>query len=285
MTVTPGPLRRWILAARIRTLPAAVVPVVLGAVAARPINYPMTTLAAAVALSLQIATNFANDYSDGVKGSDAERVGPFRLTASGLVAASAVKKMAFVWFGVAAVLGLAIASTTSWWLILIGASAIAAGWLYTGGPHPYGYLGLGELFVMIYFGFVATVGTSYIQHQSIPATAWWLGLAAGSMACTLLEANNLRDADQDRVVGKRTLAARLGRERGSWLYVACVVGVGVGAGMAIPRGTVLAALYLIPLRAFVFTERRGRDLLPLLQQSALLQLVIGALLSALLFVA
>lgn len=285
MTVTPGPLRRWILAARIRTLPAAVVPVVLGAVAARPINYPMTTLAAAVALSLQIATNFANDYSDGVKGSDAERVGPFRLTASGLVAASAVKKMAFAWFGVAAVLGLAIASTTSWWLILIGASAIAAGWLYTGGPHPYGYLGLGELFVMIYFGFVATVGTSYIQHQSIPATAWWLGLAAGSMACTLLEANNLRDADQDRVVGKRTLAARLGRERGSWLYVACVVGVGVGAGMAIPRGTVLAALYLIPLRAFVFTERRGRDLLPLLQQSALLQLVIGALLSALLFVA
>ncbi|MBU6152366.1 MAG: 1,4-dihydroxy-2-naphthoate polyprenyltransferase [Chloroflexi bacterium] len=278
-------MRRWILAARIRTLPAAVVPVVLGAVAARPINYPMTTLAAAVALSLQIATNFANDYSDGVKGSDAERVGPFRLTASGLVAASAVKKMAFVWFGVAAVLGLAIASTTSWWLILIGASAIAAGWLYTGGPHPYGYLGLGELFVMIYFGFVATVGTSYIQHRSIPATAWWLGLAAGSMACTLLEANNLRDADQDRVVGKRTLAARLGRERGSWLYVACVVGVGVGAGMAIPRGTVLAALYLIPLRAFVFTERRGRDLLPLLQQSALLQLVIGALLSALLFVA
>lgn len=285
MTVTPGPIRRWILAARIRTLPAAVVPVVLGAAAARPINYPMSTLAAAVALALQIATNYANDYSDGVKGSDAERVGPFRLTASGLVPARAVRNVAVLWFGVAAVLGLVIASSTSWWLVPIGASAIAAGWLYTGGPHPYGYLGLGELFVLIYFGFVATVGTSYIQHQHIPTMSWWLGLAAGSMACTLLEANNLRDADQDRVVGKRTLAARLGRERGSWLYVGCVFGVGLGAGMAIPRGTILAALYLIPLRSFVFSERRGRELLPLLQQSAMLQLVIGALLSVLVFIA
>lgn len=285
MTVTPGPIRRWILAARIRTLPAAVVPVVLGAAAARPINYPMATLAAAVALALQIATNYANDYSDGVKGSDAERVGPFRLTASGLVPARAVRNVAVLWFGVAAVLGLVIASSTSWWLVPIGASAIAAGWLYTGGPHPYGYLGLGELFVLIYFGFVATVGTSYIQHQHVPTMSWWLGLAAGSMACTLLEANNLRDADQDRVVGKRTLAARLGRERGSWLYVGCVFGVGLGAGMAIPRGTILAALYLIPLRSFVFSERRGRELLPLLQQSAMLQLVIGALLSVLVFIA
>jgi 1,4-dihydroxy-2-naphthoate octaprenyltransferase len=283
VTTTPGSIRRWILAARIRTLPAAVVPVVLGAVAARPINYPMAVLAALVALSLQIATNFANDYSDGVKGSDADRVGPFRLTASGLVAARSVRNMAIAWFAVAAVIGLVIASTTSWWLLLIGASAIAAGWLYTGGPHPYGYLGLGELFVMIYFGFVATVGTSYIQHQQIAPNSWWLGLAAGSMACTLLEANNLRDADQDRLVGKRTLAARLGRERGSWLYVACVFGVGLGAGMAVTRGTILAALYLLPLRNFVFTERRGRDLLPLLQQSAMLQLVIGALLSVLVF--
>lgn len=285
MTNTPGPLRRWVLAARIRTLPAAVVPVVLGAVVARPINYPMATLAAFVALSLQIATNYANDYSDGVKGSDATRVGPFRLTASGLVAASSVRTMAFAWFGVAAILGLVIAITTSWWLVLVGASAIAAGWLYTGGPHPYGYLGLGELFVMIYFGFVATVGTAYIQHQHLPSHAWWLGLAAGSMACTLLEANNLRDADQDRLVGKRTLAARLGRERGSWLYVACVFGVGLGAGMAVAWGAVLATLYLIPLRRYVFTDRRGRDLLPLLQQSAMLQLVIGALLGALVFFA
>ena len=285
MSNSPGPIRRWVLAARIRTLPAAVVPVVLGAVAARPINFPMTITAALVSLSLQIATNYANDYSDGVKGSDATRVGPFRLTASGLVAASSVRSMAVAWFGVAALLGSIIAFSTSWWLLVIGASAIAAGWLYTGGPHPYGYLGLGELFVMIYFGFVATVGTAYIQHQHIPSRAWWLGLAAGSMACTLLEANNLRDADQDRLVGKRTLAARLGRERGSWLYVACVVGVGLGAGFAVARGTILAALYLIPLRSYVFTPRRGRDLLGLLQQSALLQLAIGALLSVLVFFA
>ena len=285
MSNSPGPIRRWVLAARIRTLPAAVVPVVLGAVAARPINVSMTITAALVSLSLQIATNYANDYSDGVKGSDATRVGPFRLTASGLVAATSVRSMAMAWFGVAALLGSIIAFSTSWWLLVIGASAIAAGWLYTGGPHPYGYLGLGELFVMIYFGFVATVGTAYIQHQHIPSRAWWLGLAAGSMACTLLEANNLRDADQDRLVGKRTLAARLGRERGSWLYVACVVGVGLGAGFAVARGTILAALYLIPLRSYVFTPRRGRDLLGLLQQSALLQLAIGALLSVLVFLA
>ena len=283
MSISPGPIRRWVLAARIRTLPAAVVPVVLGAAAARPINVPMTITAALVSLSLQIATNYANDYSDGVKGSDETRVGPFRLTASGLVSASSVKSMAVAWFGVAALLGSIIALSTSWWLLVIGASAIAAGWLYTGGPHPYGYLGLGELFVMIYFGFVATVGTAYIQHENIPSRAWWLGLAAGSMACTLLEANNLRDADQDRIVGKRTLAARLGRERGSWLYVACVVGVGLGAGFAVARGTILAALYLIPLRSYVFTPRRGRDLLGLLQQSALLQLAIGALLSVLVF--
>ena len=285
MSNSPGPIRRWVLAARIRTLPAAVVPVVLGAVAARPINVSMTITAALVSLSLQIATNYANDYSDGVKGSDATRVGPFRLTASGLVAATSVRSMAMAWFGVAALLGSIIAFSTSWWLLVIGASAIAAGWLYTGGPHPYGYLGLGELFVMIYFGFVATVGTAYIQHQHIPSRAWWLGLAAGSMACTLLEANNLRDADQDRLVGKRTLAARLGRERGSWLYVACVVGVGLGAGFAVARGTILAALYLIPLRSYVFTPRRGRDLLGLLQQSAMLQLAIGALLSVLVFLA
>lgn len=285
MITAPGPVRRWVLAARIRTLPAAAIPVVLGAVAARPVNYPMTALAAGVALSLQIATNYANDYSDGIKGSDADRVGPFRLTASGVVPAHAVRNMAFAWFAAAAVLGLVMAAATSWWLLAVGASAIAAGWLYTGGPHPYGYLGLGEVFVMTYFGFVATVGTSYVQHQVISPVAWWLGLAAGSMACALLEANNLRDADQDRLVGKKTLAARLGRERASWLYVACACGVGVGAGMAAIPGALAATLYVIPLRRYVFTERRGRDLLPLLQMSARLQLLIGAALALLVFFA
>lgn len=278
MTVTPGRWSRWILAARPRTLPAAVVPVALGAVAARPLNIATTLLAALVALSLQIATNFANDYSDGVKGTDRERVGPFRLTASGLVAPARVRLAAWVWFGVAAIAGGLVAWSTSWWLILLGASAIAAGWFYTGGPRPYGYYGFGEVFVLIYFGFVATVGTSYVQHGSIPATSWWLGLAAGSMACALLEANNLRDADTDRGVGKKTLAARLGREKASWLYVACVAGVGVGAGMAVSWGALLAVLYLLPLRRYVFTERRGRDLLPLLQESALLQWSVGAIL-------
>ncbi len=281
MIATPGPWARWVVAARPRTLPAAVVPVALGASTARSINIAATLLAAAVALSLQIATNFANDYSDGVKGTDRERVGPFRLTASGLVPPSHVRAMAVWWFGCAAVAGFALAWSTSWWLLLIGASAIAAGWFYTGGPRPYGYYGFGELFVMVYFGFVATVGTSYVQHGTIESASWWLGLAAGSMACALLEANNLRDADTDRIAGKKTLAARLGREKASWLYVACIVGVGLGAGMAVPWGALLATFYLLPLRRYVFTELRGRELLPLLQESAVAQLCGGVLLTAL----
>jgi 1,4-dihydroxy-2-naphthoate octaprenyltransferase len=278
VTSTPGRWSRWILAARPRTLPAAIVPVALGAASTHSLHVGRTVLAATVAVALQIATNFANDYSDGVKGTDRDRVGPFRLTASGLVAPAQVRSVAWGFFGVAAIVGFVLAWSTSWWLILVGATAIAAGWFYTGGPRPYGYYGFGELFVLIYFGFVATVGTSYVQHGSIPATSWWLGLTAGSMACALLEANNLRDVDADRASGKKTLAARLGRERGSWLYVACVTGVGVGAGMTVSWGALLATLYLVPLRRYVFTERRGRELLPLLQQSALLQWSIGAIL-------
>ena len=178
----------------------------------------MTMLAAVVALSLQIGTNFANDYSDGVRGTDEVRVGPFRLTASKLVSAHSVRTMAFAWFGVAAAAGLVLAASRSWWLVPVGVSAVAAGWFYTGGPKPYGYYGFGELFVMLYFGFVATVGTVFLQHRDMPASSWWLGLATGSMACALLEANNLRDVAGDQASGKRTLAARLGRRRAAWLY-------------------------------------------------------------------
>ena len=270
-------LAKWIQAARPRTLPAAVVPVALGACSVHPrsINPLATTLAAVVALALQIATNYANDYSDGVKGTDEVRVGPFRMTASRLVPARKVRRAAFVWFGVAALVGLGLAALSSWWFIAIGASALLAGWFYTGGPKPYGYVGLGELFVMIYFGFVATVGTAFAQHHHIPTRAWWLGLAAGSMACALLEANNLRDADTDLGVGKKTLAARLGRRRGSWLYVACALGVGVGAGMAYRGAFVFALAYLVPIVTLVFSAKRGRELLPLLAQSAQIQLLSG----------
>src|SRR5487761_2211703 len=218
MTAAPGAIRRWVLAARPRTLPAAAVPVIVGGTLTRPasINWLNWMLCLFVALALQIGTNYANDYSDGIRGTDEVRVGPFRLTASKLVRAHAVRNAAFAWFFVASLAGLWLAGRTSWWLVAIGASAVLAGWFYTGGPKPYGYYGFGELFVFIYFGLVATVGTAYVQHEVIPARAWWLGVATGAMACALLEANNLRDVDGDREAGKKTLAARMDRARAPW---------------------------------------------------------------------
>ena len=285
MTDVPGPVRRWVLAARPRTLPAAGVPVVIGAALVRPasVNWLNSALCLVVALALQIATNYANDYSDGLRGTDAVRVGPFRLTASTLVSARHVRDGAFAGFAVASVAGLWLASRSSWWLVLIGATAVLAGWFYTGGPKPYGYLGLGELFVVLYFGLVATVGTAYVQHLTVPSRAWWLGVATGFMACALLEANNLRDVEGDRLAGKRTLAARLGRTRGAWLYVTCVVGVVVGVVGAREVVVAVAAVvaYLPGLR-YALSERRGRELLAMLKHSARAQLELGALLTALL---
>jgi 1,4-dihydroxy-2-naphthoate polyprenyltransferase len=285
MTDAPGPLRRWVLAARPRTLPAAGVPVVVGALLIRPLtlNWLNSVLCLVIALSLQIATNYANDFSDGVRGTDEVRVGPFRLTASKLVAARRVRDAAWLGFMLASVAGLWLASRTSWWLVLIGATAVLAGWFYTGGPKPYGYYGFGELFVFIYFGLVATVGTAYVQHQTIPTRAWWLGVATGFMACALLEANNLRDVDGDRAVGKKTLAARLGRQRASWLYALCVAGVVAGAVGAKQLAIALVAIvvYLPGLR-FAFSKRSGRELLVLLKYSARAQLQLGALLAVLL---
>jgi 1,4-dihydroxy-2-naphthoate octaprenyltransferase len=276
-----------VLAARPRTLPAALVPVVVGASLVRPapVEWLNTALCVVVALALQIGTNYANDYSDGVRGTDEVRVGPFRLTASSLVKPVRVKQAALAFFAVAAVAGLLLASRTSWWLVVVGLTAILAGWFYTGGPKPYGYYGFGELFVLIYFGFVATVGTSYVQHLTFPASSWWFGLATGAMACALLEANNLRDVDGDRLSGKRTLAARLGRSRGSWLYAICVAGVvlGIVIGGEGLIGTVALALYVAPVR-MAFSSRSGRELLALLQASAKVQLVLGAVLVVTFFV-
>ncbi len=285
MTDVPGPLRRWVLAARPRTLPAAGVPVVVGALLIRPLtlNWLNSALCLLIALALQIATNYANDYSDGVRGTDEVRVGPFRLTASKLVTARHVRNAAFLGFGVACVAGLWLASRTSWWFILIGATAVLAGWFYTGGPRPYGYYGFGELFVFVYFGLVATVGTSYAQHLLIPSRAWWLGVACGFMACALLEANNLRDVEGDRAAGKRTLAARLGRTRAAWLYAVCVLGVAIGALGARQLAVALVAIIVyIPALRFAFSPRSGRELLVMLKYSARAQLQLGALLAVLL---
>jgi len=285
MTSAPGPLQRWVLAARPRTLPAAAVPVVVGVASVRPatIDWGNSVLCLLVALGLQIGTNYANDYSDGVRGTDEVRVGPFRLTASKLVAAKTVRNAALLWFFLACVVGLWLATRTTWWLIPIGVSAVAAGWFYTGGPRPYGYYGFGELFVFIYFGLVATVGSAYVQHLTIPGRAWWLGVATGFMACALLEANNLRDVQGDRSSGKKTLAARMDRQRAPWLYAACIAGVAVGmAGAGHVVVGIVAILVYVPAVRLAFSSKNGRELLPMLKYSARAQLQLGALVALLL---
>jgi 1,4-dihydroxy-2-naphthoate octaprenyltransferase len=255
--------------------------VVVGALAARPlsINWGRSFLCVVIALALQIGTNFANDYSDGIRGTDEVRVGPFRLTASKLVPASRVRNASFAWFALAGAAGLGLSSLTSWWLLLVGASAILAGWFYTGGPHPYGYYGLGEVFVMTYFGFAATVGTNYVQHLSINSHVWWLALATGAAACALLEANNLRDIEGDRVAKKHTLASLLGRQRAAWLYGVFVIAMALGAGfgVAVVSGLLVFVLY-VPALLIAFSSRTGRELLVLLKVSSQSQLVLGALL-------
>jgi 1,4-dihydroxy-2-naphthoate octaprenyltransferase len=253
--------------------------VVVGGIAVRPapLNPLNWALALIVALALQIGTNYANDYSDGVKGTDKDRVGPFRLTASGLVEASRVRMAAFACFGAAGIAGLYLSSRTSWWLVAVGATAILAGWGYTGGPKPYGYYGYGGLFVLIYFGFVATVGSAYVQHEQIPSRVWWLALVTGSMAVALLEANNLRDVTGDQLSGKKTLAARLGRRRASHLYLVAVLGAVLG--LLITEHFLVAVVALIsyvPAIKLAYSSREGRELLPMLKFSAATQLRVGA---------
>ena len=236
-----------------------------------------------VSLALQVGVNYANDYSDGVRGTDDVRVGPVRLVAGGLASAGAVKRAAFASFGVAAIAGALLAATTSWWLVLVGAASVMAGWFYTGGAHPYGYLGLGEVFVFVFFGLVATVGTTYVVIERIPAAAWWLGSGAGALACSLLVINNLRDIPTDRQVGKRTLAVRLGDRRTRWLYVALIAAafvlvVVVAASDSAPLFIALAAAVAAvqPIR-LVRGGASGRELIAVLAATGKLQLAYGLL--------
>jgi 1,4-dihydroxy-2-naphthoate polyprenyltransferase len=277
---------RWVLGARPRTLPAAVVPVALGAaVGAGEWGARWWTVVPAlvVSLALQVGVNYANDYSDGVRGTDEVRVGPVRLVASGLASPGSVKRAAFAAFSVAAAAGLLLAATTSWWLLVVGVASVLAGWFYTGGPRPYGYLGLGEVFVFVFFGLVATVGTTYVVLQRIPATAWLLGSVAGALACSLLVVNNLRDIPTDREVGKRTLAVRLGDRRTRWFYTALIAAAAVlvvvvavaGHGWAL-IGLAGFALAVAPVRA-VLGGASGRDLIAVLGATGKVQLAVGAL--------
>jgi 1,4-dihydroxy-2-naphthoate octaprenyltransferase len=261
-----------------------VVPVAIGtaaAVGAGDIVWWRVTGALVVSLALQVGVNYANDYSDGVRGTDDRRVGPVRLVAGGLAEPAAVKRAAFAAFAVAAVVGLLLALATTLWLLAVGAAAIAAAWFYTGGPRPYGYLGLGELFVFVFFGLVATVGTTYVAITEITGLSVVMGCSAGALACALLVVNNLRDIPTDREAGKRTLAVRLGDRRTRWLYVA-LVGAAFGGTVVASfwRPAALLALVAVPAAVPpVRVVRRGAvgaDLIVVLAATGRLQLVFGA---------
>jgi len=216
-----------------------------------------------VALAIQVGTNYANDYSDHVRGADRRRVGPLRAASSGIVPPEQVRLAAFAAFGVAAVAGVAVALATSWVLIPLGALAVAAGWLYTGGPRPYGYAGLGELFVFVFFGLLATAGTVYVHELRVPPLAWAAGCATGSLACAILAVNNLRDIETDAQAGKRTLAVRIGRPAtraliGAFLAAALLVPV-VVVGLGWASAWALLPLLTAPAALAVLRGTASRD--------------------------
>jgi 1,4-dihydroxy-2-naphthoate polyprenyltransferase len=275
--------REWLAGTRPRTLPAAVVPVLIGsgvALGYHRFSAGRALLALVVALALQVGVNYANDYSDGVRGSDERRVGPVRLVAAGLAPPRQVLTAALACFFVAGVAGLALAAMTSWWLLAVGAACIAAAWFYTGGPKPYGYNGLGEVFVFLCFGVVAVAGTAYVQMKAFS----WLGLAAsvpaGLLACALLMVNNLRDIRTDTLAGKRTLAVLLGDGRSRTSYVlTLLVPFGIAALLAFFRPLTLLTVLALPLaRPPVLAVRAGASgpaLIKALGQTGRLQLAFG----------
>jgi 1,4-dihydroxy-2-naphthoate polyprenyltransferase len=286
-STAPGWAARWVVGARPRTLPASIAPVLVGAAAARPDawSWGRFVLCAIVAVALQVGTNFANDVSDGVRGSDARRVGPLRLVASGLATPTAVRVAALTAYAIAAAAGGVLASQTSWWLVGVGVAALLAGWGYTGGPRPYGYMGLGEPFVFTFFGLVATAGTTYCVAKQVTALSLLAGAAMGLFACALLGANNLRDIEGDETVAKRTLAVRLGRSGASWLYVAELAGGFACAGScAVWRPAAALVLVAVPLAIrpvkLVRAKVSGAGLLGVLVATARLQLLAGVALAA-----
>jgi 1,4-dihydroxy-2-naphthoate polyprenyltransferase len=312
------PLKLWVAGARPRTLPAAVVPVVVGSAvgylttrhyftvtgsvnghivsrSSTPVTHSFSAinavLALVVALALQIGTNYVNDYADGVRGTDEVRVGPVRLVAGKLATVRQVKLAALASFGVSGIAGLILAIRVSYWFIPIGLLCGLAGWAYTGGRHPYGYLGLGEALVFVFFGLVATTGSAYVQHVPLVhgytfpwAFAVWASVPVGLLAAALLQANNLRDVETDEETGKKTVAVRLGRTRAGYLYVATLVAAAASIGVLQHyRGWALIALAALPLAAvpvrLAVSDQNGRALLPMLATTARIQLAVGLLLT------
>jgi 1,4-dihydroxy-2-naphthoate octaprenyltransferase len=277
----------WFAATRPRTLSASLTPVAVGIGVARSTGHVVAwhaVLAFVVSLSIQIGANFANDYSDGVRGTDAKRVGPTRLVASGLARPAAVRAAAVASFGLGAAAGLVLAIVMSPWLILVGAATIAAAWLYTGGPRPYGYAGYGELFDFVFFGFVATVGTTYVVSGEIPAIAFGAAVPLGAYATALLVVNNLRDIATDAEAGKHTLVVRLGDRRSRLLFTALVVGGVLVSGVVSPwRHFALLGLLALPAAAVPLRRVRagatGAELVPVLEQTGTVHIVLGLLLA------
>ena len=280
----------WVAGARPRTLGAAIAPVAVGTGVAASVDALepwRAALALIVMVAAQIGANYANDYSDGIRGTDSARVGPVRLVGQGLAAPGRVKRAALISLGVSAAAGLLLVTLTGrWWLLGLGAAALLAAWLYTGGPRPYGYLGLGEIFVFIFFGLVPVIGTTYVQALSVPIAAWVAAIGVGSLTCAILVANNLRDIPTDAATGKITLAVRLGDRMTRIVYVALVVaGFAVIPPLALPVGLGPTFAWFGLIAAFiairpVVTVRRGasgRALVPALQATGALVLGYGVL--------
>lgn len=276
-------MNKWILGARPRTLPAAIAPVVVAtALVGADFNWFRAALALKVAVWLQIGVNFANDYSDGVKGTDADRVGPTRLVASGMATASAVKVAAIVSFAIASIAGAWLALLTTPWLILIGVVSIAAAWGYTGGKNPYGYKGLGDLSVFLFFGVVATMGTYYAQTEQITLLSFIVSIPMGALSCAILAINNLRDRPKDALVGKLTVAVRIGDRKARLMYVALLALAHLAAiATLIPTAllTVLALPMSISISRQVLSGISGKELIPVLGRTGKLQMVFSTLLA------
>ena len=276
-------MNKWILGARPRTLPAAIAPVVVAsALVGADFNWFRAALALKVAVWLQVGVNFANDYSDGVKGTDEDRVGPIRLVGSGLATAKSVKTAAFISFGIASIAGTWLAFLTSPLLILIGVLSIAAAWGYTGGKNPYGYRGLGELSVFLFFGVIATMGTYYAQTEEITLLSFIVSIPMGALSCAILAINNLRDRPKDELVGKLTVAVRIGDRKARFMYVALLALAHIAAVATLIPTTLLTLLALpitLSISRQVLSGISGKELIPVLGKTAKLQMIFSILLA------
>jgi len=273
-------MNKWILGARVKTLPAAIAPVIVGTSLADQVNVMNALLALIVSLSLQIAVNYANDFSDGIRGTDSDRIGPTRLVASNLATASSVKNASFISFFVAIIAGTVLAFNTSAWLIAVGLISILAAWGYTGGKKPYGYLGFGEVSVFIFFGIVATVGSYYVQVEQISGNALLLSIPMGSLSCAILVINNLRDLNQDKLVSKQTMAVKLGDANTRIFYFLLLVLAQVSAAAAaIISNYALLTLLWVPLTYGAVNQvlkgASGKELITILGKTSRLQFLVA----------